>query len=778
MSESEAKNNSITPPASLTDKYQFIRLIGEGANGKTWLAHNLLTSKEVAIKELKNIHNFKQIELFIREAEILSSLNVRSVPKVYENFILDNGQCYLVEEYIPYNSLQSLLDDGYIFSESETFAIMQEVVDIVVALQEYAPPIIHRDIKPSNILYNKISNNQIEVFLIDFGAVTHPTKHNSGSTIAGTFGYMPPELYYGDADIRSDYYSIGATAVHLLTGESPYTMQQNNEADSSKDGHVSFKLDYKKRLPKSVSKSMRRLLDSLLATKIENRPSDATALKQAMKDYTDGAFMSTLGLLFKKCLMLIHTKRKYTEWKKITGRIELILPEKRLRHGYVPVEYTYKIKDKLYSGKYLIYPDSALYDIKLSTKQTKEMENIITLEYLVNEPTYSVPIPSTLVVSEDNYNLLMGSKPAPLEKLDTINSNDLGLQKKKHTTNDISFDDISFDDMSFDDLELFRKKITDNVHKLIESIINNLTRLNSGYGLQVLKYYDSLKHREAATTWTDLKYQYSLCLFATIKSNIEILYYLFQYCVNETKLYKIFKISELTSLAAERQNYIILCQHELISTFVQIVEKLSKFYRSTLSIIDNEKCNNALFTFDLLINNAMIIRDALWNGLYKAQYSLFYTSAYDSSSNIFSILNNFSLNDVKIYNRIECIKAHLSRHRQELLNICLCIVSDAKTIIDEYQTLESNVYSYFKLFNSDYAKFSHCFDNIFAKYHPYTKLREFEQKSEDDIKITPLCDELKVYSYWIVKYFTSGVNDTFFREIVLDNLSNETFKNI
>ena len=106
-----AQTDEMLTPECLKDKYQFIKPIGEGANAKTYLAVSTIEHQQVIVKALKNVDQFKSIELFKREAAALSHINVEGVPKFYD-FITseDNlGECYIVQEYFNFPTLQDLI---------------------------------------------------------------------------------------------------------------------------------------------------------------------------------------------------------------------------------------------------------------------------------------------------------------------------------------------------------------------------------------------------------------------------------------------------------------------------------------------------------------------------------------------------------------------------------------------------------------------------------------------------------------------------------------------
>ena len=264
-------------------KYRYERLLGEGSNGKTYLASDLRTGTLLAIKALKlnQSENFKSFELFKREAETLSSLDVPGVPKFYESILSSEigGECYIIQEYVDAPSIQTYLNEGRKFTEEETLMLMQKTAEILHALHtQYSPPVIHRDIKPSNILCLLPSGadwHNIKPYLIDFGAVANAHSNTDKSTIAGTIGYMAPEQNFGECLPQTDLYALGATALHMLTGVPPYDMDFDT-----------FSLKYEEALDAhapSTSKEMRDLLGSMLDYSYDNRPESAEALIQTLR---------------------------------------------------------------------------------------------------------------------------------------------------------------------------------------------------------------------------------------------------------------------------------------------------------------------------------------------------------------------------------------------------------------------------------------------------------------------------------------------------------------
>lgn len=205
-------------------RYEIIRTLGQGAFGHTFLARDREGDRTVAIKLLdtRGRNDLKAYELFKREAVVLGAVRHHGIPEVFETFQdmwYGASAAFLVMEYIEGTSLAQVIDEKRGLEGSEVVHVFLELLGILDYLHNRVPPILHRDIKPSNII---LRPNGFPA-LVDFGSVRRVfmTPEETGSTIAGTYGYMPYEQYMGQATPASDLYATAATFLHLLTGRAP-----------------------------------------------------------------------------------------------------------------------------------------------------------------------------------------------------------------------------------------------------------------------------------------------------------------------------------------------------------------------------------------------------------------------------------------------------------------------------------------------------------------------------------------------------------------------------
>ncbi len=238
--------------------YTPIKSLGRGSQGEVVLAERDCDQQLVAIKKLniESVKSWKEYELFQREASVLATLNIPGIARFYEAFecLDDTPPCaYIVQEYVPGYTLAEKLKVGHRFTLDRIYDIILQMLNILNALHSHNPPVIHRDIKPSNILLKPLDGDNFQVYLIDFGAVANPQIQSGGSTVAGTYGFMPPEQLMGKPSVASDYYALAAVAVNLITGISPADM-------AMKDFYLMFE-PHMQFMPVAVVKVLRRMLE-------------------------------------------------------------------------------------------------------------------------------------------------------------------------------------------------------------------------------------------------------------------------------------------------------------------------------------------------------------------------------------------------------------------------------------------------------------------------------------------------------------------------------------
>ena len=195
--------------------YQVIDELGRNREGGriSYLAHCLNSSQQVVIKQFRFLQagaSWQGFKAYEREIAILQELNHPRIPQYLDSFETEDGFC-MVQEYKNAPSLAIRNS----FQPEEIKQILISILEILVAIQTRLPPIIHRDLKPENILLDPENN----AYLIDFGLARANTQELAmSSVVAGTPGFIPPEeLFNRPLTTASDLYSLGATAIALLT---------------------------------------------------------------------------------------------------------------------------------------------------------------------------------------------------------------------------------------------------------------------------------------------------------------------------------------------------------------------------------------------------------------------------------------------------------------------------------------------------------------------------------------------------------------------------------
>nr|XP_027070354.1 MDIS1-interacting receptor like kinase 2-like isoform X2 [Coffea arabica] len=206
-----------------TNDFDVSYCIGTGGYGSVYRAR-LPSGKVVALKKLHRLEgenpNFDKS--FRNEADMLSKIRHRNIVTLF-GFCLHKRCMFLIYEYMDRGSLFFILRDETEAVELDWIKRVNLIKGIASALSylhyDCDPPIIHRDVSSNNILLN----SQLEATLSDFGTARILELDSSNQTvIAGTFGYMAPELAYTMVVTeKSDVYGFGVVVLETLFGEHP-----------------------------------------------------------------------------------------------------------------------------------------------------------------------------------------------------------------------------------------------------------------------------------------------------------------------------------------------------------------------------------------------------------------------------------------------------------------------------------------------------------------------------------------------------------------------------
>lgn len=255
MKENKIWNDYL--PEDMQEHWTVYECLKESEDSSTFLVKETATGILCVLKWGRN----RQTEFLRNEMEIMKKMADRKlsgIPKAYRIFE-ENGEVYLVREYIEGMSLaQMVLQKGGI-SEAEICRISRKICQTAEQFQNPDEPMIHRDIKPENIVV--IPGG--EVVFIDFGTMRSYKKDGSRDTfVVGTRGTAAPEQYgYTQTDQRTDVYAIGQTMLYMVSES--YEMNQLSEC--------------------AVSRRMKKIIEKACSFEPDKRYGDAAQLRRAVE---------------------------------------------------------------------------------------------------------------------------------------------------------------------------------------------------------------------------------------------------------------------------------------------------------------------------------------------------------------------------------------------------------------------------------------------------------------------------------------------------------------
>lgn len=216
----------LEPGHVIDDRITIESLLGIGAMGAVYRAHQYGVERPVAVKVLHMAHAVAQegVSRFFREARLLSTLDHPNIVKVYAVSTTDNGQPYLVLDLVEGPTLSDAIRTGEIKSLSDYIALFEQILSALA--HAHGRGIVHRDIKPRNILLEPHEGNS-RPRLVDFGIARLVEGPEQKLTITGAIlgspAYMSPEQCMGKTlDARSDLYSLACVMYETLCQRPPF----------------------------------------------------------------------------------------------------------------------------------------------------------------------------------------------------------------------------------------------------------------------------------------------------------------------------------------------------------------------------------------------------------------------------------------------------------------------------------------------------------------------------------------------------------------------------
>jgi tRNA A-37 threonylcarbamoyl transferase component Bud32 len=272
-------------PGTFIDQCRIERLLGYGGMGEVYLPEHTVLGKKVALKVLPahRVGDAEAVRRFQREMRVQARMNPHPNVAAALHASDYQGRCYLVMEYVPGINLQELIRRRGPLGWEEASGLVRQIAVGLDYVHQHE--IVHRDLKPSNLLLTPDGT----VKILDLGLARHRPAEvlladgslTSDGAVLGSLDYLAPEQARsaGQADARSDLYSLGCTYYYLLTGKAPFADRAGLEKITSHARDVPPSLRQER---PDVPEPVAAVMEKLLAKKPEDRHPSARDLIEAL----------------------------------------------------------------------------------------------------------------------------------------------------------------------------------------------------------------------------------------------------------------------------------------------------------------------------------------------------------------------------------------------------------------------------------------------------------------------------------------------------------------
>lgn len=255
---------------TIDNRYHILEHLGSGGMADVFEAKDLIASRIVAIKILKEELKDDKTSLmsFNKEISASASMSHQNIMEIYAQGVY-GGLPYLAIEYLENQTLLDKIEYFTKFTVKEGSQIMIQLLEAIGYCHSHN--IIHRDIKPQNIFY--MPNGTIK--LGDFGIAVKENDAETQGNVLGSVYYLAPEVYLGKPySVQSDIYAAGVTFFHILTGRTPF------EGSTEEIAKAHIKKDFPK--PSSINSLIPKEIDTIILKATHKNPN---ARYQSAKEF-------------------------------------------------------------------------------------------------------------------------------------------------------------------------------------------------------------------------------------------------------------------------------------------------------------------------------------------------------------------------------------------------------------------------------------------------------------------------------------------------------------
>lgn len=247
-------------------RYRIIRILGQGAFGVVYLAHDTELERQVALKvpRLERFESREELELFVQEARSAAQLDHPGIVRVHD-VQRDPDRLYVVQQYIDGANLAE-------YTKANNLS-PRRIAELLIGIAEavghaHQQRCWHRDLKPANILID----SEGKAHVADFGLALHEKfQRGRSGEVAGTPAYMSPEQVRGEAHRLNgctDIWSVGVILYELLADQRPFSGQSRSD--------LFDEIQHRDPIPilRQIAPRVERELARICMTCLEKRASD------------------------------------------------------------------------------------------------------------------------------------------------------------------------------------------------------------------------------------------------------------------------------------------------------------------------------------------------------------------------------------------------------------------------------------------------------------------------------------------------------------------------